>query len=80
MRDLDSKAKSFEPYLAKVDEICEAVSQIEQTVVVLDDYTMRCATACLACACYFSDSPADRLEAKFASAGGSSPAKSPAGK
>jgi hypothetical protein len=41
--DIGSKAKSFEPYLAKVDEICEAVSQIEQTVMLLDDYTMRCA-------------------------------------
>ncbi len=38
---LDSKAKSFEPYLAKVDEICEAVGQIEQTVMLLDDYTLR---------------------------------------
>ncbi len=39
--DLGSKVKSFEPYLAKVDEICEAVGQIEQTVMLLDDYTMR---------------------------------------
>jgi hypothetical protein len=31
--------------LAKVDEICEAVSQIEQTVMLLDDYTMRCAAS-----------------------------------
>ena len=41
VQDLKSKYKSFEPYLAKVDEICENVTQIEQTVILLDDYTTR---------------------------------------
>jgi uncharacterized protein YoxC len=41
VEDVKSKYKSFEPYLAKVEEICDAVAKIEQTVALLDDYTMR---------------------------------------
>lgn len=41
VEDLKSKYKSFEPYLAKVDEICESVASIEQTVMLLEDYTTR---------------------------------------
>jgi hypothetical protein len=39
--DVAGKYKSFEPYLAKVDQICDEVAQIEETVMLLDDYTIR---------------------------------------
>ena len=39
--DLKAKYKSFEPYLAKVEEISAAVDQLEQMVLLLDDYTTR---------------------------------------
>lgn len=33
--------------MAKVDQICDEVAQIEQTVLLLDDYTMRLVGLCL---------------------------------
>ena len=41
VEDIRSKDASFRPYLERVDEICDAVAQIEQTVMLLDDYTIR---------------------------------------
>ena len=41
VEDVKSKYRSFEPYLARVDEICDSVAKLEQTVLMLDDYTMR---------------------------------------
>lgn len=39
--DLHAKYRAFEPYLERVAEICESVAAIENTVMLLDDYTLR---------------------------------------
>lgn len=41
VEDVKGKYRSFEPFLAKVDDICDSVAKLEQTVLMLDDYTMR---------------------------------------
>ena len=41
MSDLKEKYDSLAPYLAKVDEVDRSVTELEQTVASLDDYTKR---------------------------------------
>jgi len=36
-----SKDAEFKPYLEKIDEIDASVTELERTVVLLDDYTKR---------------------------------------
>eukprot|EP01121_Diplochlamys_sp_Union-15-3_P011392 TRINITY_DN3302_c0_g4_i1.p1 TRINITY_DN3302_c0_g4~~TRINITY_DN3302_c0_g4_i1.p1 ORF type:complete len:203 (-),score=48.73 TRINITY_DN3302_c0_g4_i1:19-579(-) len=38
---LQQKYKSFQPYLEKIDEIDTSVNELEKTVVLLDEYTLR---------------------------------------
>jgi biogenesis of lysosome-related organelles complex 1 subunit 2 len=41
MTELQAKYKAFQPYLAKIDEIETSVSELEKTVLALDDYTKK---------------------------------------
>jgi len=44
MKDLQIKYKDFQPYLEKIDEIDTNVTELEKTVLLLDDYTKRLET------------------------------------
>eukprot|EP01123_Difflugia_compressa_P006337 TRINITY_DN18533_c0_g1_i1.p1 TRINITY_DN18533_c0_g1~~TRINITY_DN18533_c0_g1_i1.p1 ORF type:complete len:200 (+),score=59.60 TRINITY_DN18533_c0_g1_i1:31-600(+) len=41
MTELQTKYKSFQPYLDKIDEIEISVDELEKTVLMLDDYTKK---------------------------------------
>jgi len=41
MKDLQQKYQDFKPYLDKIDEIDANVSELEKTVVLLDEYSKR---------------------------------------
>jgi len=41
MKLLQEKYKTFQPYLEKIDEIDSSVTDLEKTVVLLDEYTQR---------------------------------------
>jgi len=41
MKLLQEKYKTFQPYLEKIDEIDASVTDLEKTVVLLDEYTQR---------------------------------------
>jgi len=44
MKDLQIKYKDFNPYLEKIDEIDTNVTELEKTVLLLDEYTRRLET------------------------------------
>jgi len=41
MKDLQQKYQDFKPYLDQIDEIDANVTELEKTVVLLDDYSKR---------------------------------------
>jgi len=41
MTELQTKYKTFQPYLVKIDEIETSVNELEKTVLLLDEYTRK---------------------------------------